>query len=317
VVAGYGPYKPELIESFYHDAEAAYPEEVEKAFRQVHEDIAERGARGEEVPYDSDDFKLLRFHVSSRTRRYEEPKLVLHFGPTTYFRMLATDQRVDVPLTSAGRTFTLREKYAASVDLRVAPVAELATHWGVGLGVVTQDRYILVSERGNTAVDPHVLFPSVAEGATRGFDSDGHGAPDHFHTAARGMEEELGIDLDANELTWLSFGANSYLCEYALIGRVDSRYSIADIERRRGLGAAKDSWETRVIHAVPFEPKEVAEFCCAAGRRFSAFALIVLMHTLMSEFGVAKVESAFSGTRVTVTQQLPTWLVSAEETATT
>jgi transcriptional regulator with XRE-family HTH domain len=96
VVAGYGPYKPELIESFYHDAEAAYPEEVEQAFRQLHVDIAERVSRGEEVPYDSDDFKLLRFHVSSRTRRYEEPKLVLHFGPTTYFRMLATDQRVDV-----------------------------------------------------------------------------------------------------------------------------------------------------------------------------------------------------------------------------
>jgi hypothetical protein len=129
------------------------------------------------------------------------------------------------------------------------------------------------------------------------------------------MEEELGVDLDRNELTWLSFGANSYLCEYALIGRVDSRYTVADIERRRGLGAAKDSWETRVVHTVPFDPKEVAEFCCAAERRFSAFALIVLLHTLMSEFGVTKVESAFTGARVTVTQQLPTWLISPEETA--
>jgi hypothetical protein len=312
VVAGYGPYKSEHIESYFHDAEAEYPEEVEDAFQRLQADIAERASRGEEVPYDSDDFKLLRFHVSSRTRRYEEPKLILHFGRTTYFRMLATDQRVDVPLTAGGRTFTLREKYAADVDLRVAPVPELATHWGVGLGVVTSDRRLLVSERGNTAVDPRVLFPSVAEGATRAFDSSENGAPDHFHAAVRGMEEELGVDLLPEELIWLSFGANSYLCEYALIGRVDTRYSVAEIEARRALGAAKDSWETRVVHAIPFDPKEVAEFCCGEGRRFSAFALIVLTHTLMSEFGVAKVEAAFSSARVTVTQQLPSWLVSRE-----
>ena len=38
----------------------------------MRDDIRRRGARGEDVPYDSDDFKLLRFHVSSRTHGYEE-----------------------------------------------------------------------------------------------------------------------------------------------------------------------------------------------------------------------------------------------------
>src|SRR4029077_15390416 len=103
----------------------------EEGFQALQQDIARRATASEEVPYDSDDFKLVRFHVSSRTRRLEEPKLVLHFAPTTYYRMLATDPRLDVPITYSGRTFTLRERFASGTDLRVAPVAELATHWGV------------------------------------------------------------------------------------------------------------------------------------------------------------------------------------------
>lgn len=148
VVASYGPFHPENIESYFHPEEPAYPPEIEETFEALQEDIGRRAAGGEEVPYDSEDFKLLRFHVSSRTRRLEEPKLVLHFGPTTYYRMLATDQRLDVPMTYGGRTFTLRERYGAGVDLRVSPVPQLATHWGVGLAVVTVDHRLLISERG-------------------------------------------------------------------------------------------------------------------------------------------------------------------------
>ncbi len=206
------PISPrEHRDSYFHPEEPSYPPEVEDAFQALQQDIARRAGSGEEVPYNSEDFKLVRFHVSSRTRRLEEPRLVLHFAPTTYYRMLATDQRLDVPMTFGGRTFTLRERYGAGVDLRVAPVPELATHWGVGLAVVTADHQLLISERGNTAVDPNIFFPSVAEGATRAKDSDESGAPNHFNTARRGMEEELGVPLTAEELTWLSFGANAYL----------------------------------------------------------------------------------------------------------
>ncbi len=312
VVASYGPYRADHIESYFHPEEPAYPPEVEEGFQALQQDIARRAAAGEEVPYDSDDFKLVRFHVSSRTRRLEEPKLVLHFAPTTYYRMLATDQRLDVPMTHGGRTFTLRERFASGTDLRVAPVAELATHWGVGLAVVTADHFLLVSERGNTAVDPHIFFPSVAEGATRAMDGGENGAPDHFNTARRGLEEELGILLTQEELIWLSFGANTYLCEYALIGRVDTPFTVEEIERRRALGAAKDSWETRRLHAVEFTPQAVAAFCSQPGRRFSAFALITFVHALMHEYGIAKTEAAFVGAKIAVTQQLPAWVRAAE-----
>ncbi len=312
VVASYGPYNHDHIESYFHREEPTYPPEVEESFQALQQDIVRRAAAGEDVPYDSDDFKLVRFHVSSRTRRLEEPKLVLHFAPTTYYRMLATDQRLDVPMTHGGRTFTLRERFASGTDLRVAPVAELATHWGVGLAVVTADHFLLISERGNTAVDPHIFFPSVAEGATRAMDGGENGAPDHLNTARRGLKEELGILLTQEELAWLSFGANTYLCEYALIGRVDTPFTVEEIERRRALGAAKDSWETRRLHAVEFTPPAVAAFCSQPGRRFSAFALITFVHALMHEYGVVKTEAAFTGAKVAVTQQLPAWVHAGE-----
>jgi hypothetical protein len=159
------------------------------------------------------------------------------------------------------------------------------------------------------------MFPSVAEGATRAKDGRPDGAPDHFSTAARGMVEELGVPLQPEELTWLSFGANSFLCEYGLVGRVDSPFTADQIEQRRAAGAAKDSWEARRLHAVSFVPEDVVEFCSNRQYRFSAFALIAIVHALMSEYGVSKTESAFRSAHIAVSQHLPAWLEHAEGNA--
>ena len=300
VVASYGPYRSENIESFYRPDEPPYPPEIDRELEDLAADIAARAGRGEEVPWDGPGYKLVQFHVSSRAGEAEDSRLVLHFARTTYFRMLVTDQRLDVPLTSGGRTYTLRERYASQADLRIAPVPELATHWGIGLSVVTADRQLLVSQRGNTAVDPFVFFPAMAEGASRHHDAAANGAPDHDHIAARGMREELGIEIEPGQLTWLSFGANSVLCEYGLIGRVDTDMTAAEIEIRRTTGAAEDSWETRQLHAIPFSPPDVARFLSERSRNFSAFALIAIMHTLMHEFGIAAIEAAFADVDVSV-----------------
>ena len=309
VVASYGPYRPDNIISHYNPSEPDYPQDIQHIFHKTSTDIAAREVLGEDVPYDSEDFKLTRFHVSSRTVQLEEPRLVLHFAPTTYFRMLATDQHLDVQETHAGRTYTLREMYASKADLRVRPVAEFATHWGVGLGVITADNLFLISERGNTAVDAHVYFPSIAEGATRAKDSAGNGAPDHFSIARRGMQEELGVDLHQSELTWLSFGANAVLCEYALIGRVDSKYTSEEIRRRRSAGLVKDGWESTAIHSIPFDPVEIARFCSDRTRRFSPFAMVTIFHCLINEFGFEDVDGHFKSASIRITQKLPEWLI--------
>lgn len=193
-------------------------------------------------------------------------------------------------------------------DLRTAPVPEFATYWGVGLSVVTSDGMLLISQRGNTAVEPNAYSPAVAEIALRASDGDDRGAPDQFQTAQRGLLEELGIDLEPDEVTWLSFGANSYTCGYALLGRVDTRHTLHEVQSRHSVGAAKDSWETKHIHAVEFHPVEVARFCSDPTRRFAPITLASIVHTLMHEFGVTRTEAALADASISVTQSLPQWL---------
>jgi hypothetical protein len=42
------------------------------------------------------------------------------------------------------------------------------------------------------------------------------------------------------------------VCGYGLLGRVDTRYRLHDIRSHHSIGAAKDSWEAKRIHAVEF-----------------------------------------------------------------
>jgi hypothetical protein len=307
VVIGIGPYNNTHIECYYHPGGHELPEELRQSYENLAADLQQRKLAGEDVPYNSDIFKLAKFHVSSRTDNLEEPKLILHFAPTTYYEMLATDQRLDIPITSRGVTMTTRERYVMSNDLRSSPVAEIASFWSIGLSIITADGYILIAERGATAVDRDAFGPAVAEGVSRAKDSTALGAPDNFRAACRGMEEELGIPLQSDELTWISFGANSAVCEYALIGCVRSAFSLDEIIRRRSFWA-KDAWETRTLHSVDFNPQAVAEFCGDPSRRFTPFGLAAIVFTLMHEFGFRDTELAFKKVRVHSSQDLPSYL---------
>ena len=91
VVAAYGPFRHSDIESHFSPDEPSYPDEVEKLLEKVGADARGRAAAGSESPFNAEGYKLVRFHVSSRTEGAEDPRLVLHFAPTTYFRMLATE----------------------------------------------------------------------------------------------------------------------------------------------------------------------------------------------------------------------------------
>jgi hypothetical protein len=92
------------IECYYHPGSLQLPEELRQSYEHLTADLRQRRLDGDDVPYNSDVFRLVKFHVSSRTDNLEESKLILHFAPTTYYEMLATDRRLDIPLTRrAGR----------------------------------------------------------------------------------------------------------------------------------------------------------------------------------------------------------------------
>jgi hypothetical protein len=277
VVAAFGPFAREHINSTYLAVEPNYPPEVEAASDRLAAELRQKAMAGEEVPSDSDGFKLVRFHVSSRTRERDEAFLHLHFAPTTYYRAIAT----------------LRQCFGADADLRTEPISACATHWGVGLAVITKDRRFVFSRRASRMTeDGGSLYPAVAEGGLRAKDALEDGAPDHFSIAARGMREELGLELARSELIWLSFGANATRGAYGLLGRVESPFTFDELTRHHRF--SRDNWEASELIAVDFEPEAISDFLQDA-HTVPSFTLAVTTHALIHEYGLRRCDRAFRG----------------------
>jgi hypothetical protein len=218
--------------------------------------------------------------------------------------MLITDHALDDPITIDGVQTTLRSAYAQQVNLRQRPVTEFATHFGVAIQVVTGDGLMLISDRGDTAVDAHVLFPSVAEGSSRPVDANDHQIPHPNRTAVRGIYEELAIDINADDIEWISFGANAVLCEYGLIGWIEIGLSFDDLLTRRQTGLPKDIWESDYLYGIPFNPHDSAEFVAKHGP-WSPFGLVALYHTLLARFSWEEVSQAFKGITPMLSENIP------------
>lgn len=306
VVCSYGPYERENIEIFYNPHELKKLPEIQQLYQQLVKDIKRREAKGEPVPFNGLGYQLEKFFVGYRRGEHEEPVLKLYFRPTDYFTMLVTDNRLDEPIIVNNTKTTLRQKYAAHIDLAYSPVPEFATHFGVGLMVVTSDEKIIFSERGPTAVDSFVFFPSVAEGSNRPADALHNGGPDPYRTAVRGIAEELGIEVRPEQVKFLSFGANAVLCEYALCGVVYVDHTSKDILEIRSLGIPKDRWENQQLHFANFSPKDVASFM-ASHKPWSPFGVVCTVHALYDAFGPTALTEAFKNTKIVLSQSLPEW----------
>lgn len=132
----------------------------------------------------------------------------------------------------------------------------------------------------------------MAEGSSRPVDANDRQIPHPTRTAIRGIAEELEIDVQAEDIHWISFGANTVLCEYGLIGWIRIAESWADLERRRQAGLPKDTWESARLYAVPMTPKALADFV-RNHQPWSPFALVALFHTLLAHFRWEEVNAAW------------------------
>jgi hypothetical protein len=304
VVCAMAPWAPSQIVCRYNPTPVPLVEPVQQCLEELKRELGRRSETGERVPFNGLGYKLESFDVSQRMVPDELALLYLTFRPTDYFTMLATDHRLDDPIVVDGAPTTLRETYAKDVDLRIHPVDEFATHFGVAIQIVTSDNLMIISERGNTAVDAGVFFPSVAEGGSRPVDGDDRQVPHPNRIAVRGIYEELAVEVLTDEINWVSFGANAVLCEYGMIGWVRTQLSWEQILERREAGLPKDLWESTRLHAVPFGPKPVARFVGTHGP-WSPFALVAIYHTLLAEFSWDSVHSAFAKAELQLSEQLP------------
>jgi hypothetical protein len=295
----------ENIKIHYNPNPLKKPPEIKSLYEQKIKEIKRLEIKGEPVPFNGLGYQLEKFFVGHRTGQNEEPSLHLSFRPTDYFMMLVTDAMLDEPIIVNNAKTTLRKRYAERIDLAYSPVPEFATHFGVGIMVITADGKIIFSERGPTAVDAFVFFPSVAEGCSRPVDAGYNSGPDPYRTAVRGLAEELGLEISPDQVKFLSFGANAVLYEYALCGAVYVDQTEGEILKTRSLGIPKDKWENQKLHFVPFKPEAVAEFI-TKNKPWSPFAIACAIHALFDRFGKEKLVKAFAGKEIVLSQFLPT-----------
>lgn len=271
-VVSKGPYRPEEIRSTYYQNERSYPAEIDALYSEIRDVMTARERNGELVRPDTPGWKLCGFHVATEGGLEDSAILRLNFQPTTLYRMLSTELQVDRPIQFADGQASIRERYGAPIDLRSGPVLEVATYWGIGLNVITKDKQIVFGRRAATmAEDPGVLYPGVSEGAMRPRDAAPNGAPDHISTARRGAMEELGIDLQTDQVRWLSLGVNVERYAYGLLGEAHIDLTFDQLLQRRSIGEARDHWENTELVGVAFEPKSVADLLTGEGNACSGF----------------------------------------------
>jgi len=212
--------------------------------------------------------------------------LDLWFRPSDYYTFLATNMSLNEP--------ALRGKYLADVDWSEA-VPYFSHSFGVSLAVVTSDGYTVFTQRGKTVgTRPKVYDTGVIEGLSRPIDRGTTGeAPDVYRCACRGLAEELGlyesVDFAVADITFLSFGVDTYYALRGLTGMVKINRSIEKLLFLWNNGV-RDKFENHKLFPVPFTPKDVVSFAYA----HQPFAPgPTLYNALVHEFGRSMVEDAF------------------------
>ncbi|WP_427018898.1 hypothetical protein ACQCSX_10365 [Pseudarthrobacter sp. P1] len=192
----------------------------------------------------------------SRTREHERPVLNLSVWHSDH-----------ASAKVCGRAW-MEEFDAGNIDLgsdgdRLAHIAPGMIHAiGLNATVVTDDdRLILVRRSELTSSGRNGYHISVNEGMLPE-DRNAKGALDPHRGLARGMKEELGIDVESRFVHFHTAMLDVRRYQLGLLGHVNLRntgITAAQILNARRLGTAQDKFENRTIEEIPWTYEAVVE----------------------------------------------------------
>jgi len=235
----------------------------------------------------------LENYTRGRTLYEEDLILDLWFRPTDYYSFLATSMSLDRYVTDDyGNRLTVREKYLKETNWD-SVIPFLATSLGISVATITSDELLVIAERSSKvgAWEGH-FNASVNEALSRVADRDEKGNPNPCKAAARGATEELNIDLRPSDIRFLTFGFETIHYQWVLLGMARVNFTAAQIQERRTTGA-KDKWENKTLHYIPFNVQAVVDFVLNHSP-WTPFGLVCVLHTLIHEFGRSDVERALA-----------------------
>lgn len=274
VVDGTGEkkYDPRNIASHYEADVLVLPPELERAKQQISQNQEEAEKKGVHKFWNGPRYRFKRFEIS-RTSEKEDPKLNLWFGPSDYLNFLATNMRLDDP--------EVRHKYLQSSWAQ--PVEYFSNAFAIYLAVVTSDGYLITTHRGQNVMSrPGQFNVSFSEGLSRSLDHTENG-PNVYNCAVRGAKEELGIELQEQDINLLSLGVDTYYSQWALLGisKIDKTQN--DMSRIRRMGV-DDKWENTGVDFIKFDIDTVVDYVMSSGT-WAPGALACIYHALVYEFG--------------------------------
>jgi len=293
IVLARGRYGPKEIQCFYDGTAVPLMPEFERMKQDLVADLEQRKVNGEaKIPHNAETYKLQEFSTGYRemTNGKEVPVLRLKFGPTDYFTQMVTDLNLGNPI---------RERYAKAATVTEHPVLEFASMLGINLNVITQDDYLILTERSSQAfVAGGRLHTSVGENLLRPTDAGPSGAPDPFRCALRGAQEELGIPLQDEDVVFSTFTVIPDFCQYSLIATIRIQQTRTEIEERWRFAVPCDKWENRQLLFYPHTPDAIAQFTLSTWNRWFNVALAAVILSLLDR-GYAKeqIDAAFSQAR--------------------
>lgn len=278
------------IRCIYDRTPVPLPPDLEQLREEYLDEWQKREAAGDaNLPFNSPTYKLKEFSAGYReiVDGEEVPTLRLKFGPTDYFTQIVTDLNINNPV---------RQRYAGAVPLTHQPVPEFASILGVNLSLITQDNYLIVTERHpQVFVGAGKLHTSIGEGLQRPVDAGPSGAPDPFRAASRGAHEELGIELAAQEIEFGAFGVQPEVCQYSLFGAHRLTCTRAEVLNLRSFGIPKDKWESSRLLFVPFDPKSIAAFALKHWAQWSHIGLAAVVLSLWQMgYSLGEIDDTFA-----------------------
>ncbi len=225
------------------------PDQVRERVEQERRRIAESL-----TAWNEDKLGVAAVHVR-RDARYDDPHLAVDFFRTDYatFSVVTNAWREHV------ESRELAELLPAERLRHVLP--GLSHSFGVNLTVVTADNQVILTRR-NPQISSSRSATHISANEGMRADDLRAGRPDPFKTAWRGVDEELGIDVDESRIVFHSLILDANRYQWALLGHVDlsgTEWDSATVLASRAAGVAVDDWESDRLRMVPFTVDSVVK----------------------------------------------------------
>jgi hypothetical protein len=190
----------------------------------------------------------------------------------------------------------LREKFSVRSRDFNNPIVHGAL--GVEVAVITSDEKLVLGHRGQAATDYRdQIVVSFGQGLHPKLDASSESdlSIDPWISVQRGLDEELGIQVDGRRTKFLALGAELTRMDPDLLGYIRVAQSSTEIQGTVLAGRARRRWEAQTLTFIDFGPDPVADLLGGPLRtRLTPATPMSLVFAISHVFGETQAQRALA-----------------------